>query len=120
MTLSVKPGLKVGAAIVYACICLLYPPFLYFMPLVLYDVVWETVWYAGLSAFLPAAVHFSEIPWVAWGLLVLLLLVACLIKYYAGCLDGLKTGCVRLQGDTKRTGICHGTEEQGPHGKTGL
>jgi hypothetical protein len=52
-------------------------------------------------AFLPAAVHFSEIQWMALGLLVLLLLVACLIKYYAGCLDGLKTGYIKLQDDTK-------------------
>jgi len=95
------PAFRVAGIIIFSGLCLLFPGFIFFAPLLLYDVLMETYAPAGFVVLLPAAAKFSSMPWKIYLFLLPLTCIAYLIKYYAVRLDSLKTVYIKLQDDTK-------------------
>ncbi len=92
---------KLAGLIAFSCLGLFYPNFLFFAPLILYDLFAEPYALSGFIVLVPAAVSFSLIPWKAHIIVLLLVSMSYIIKHYSNRLEGLKTGYHRLRDETK-------------------
>jgi signal transduction histidine kinase len=96
-----KTGYRAAVSAVFAVLCLLVPEFLYFTPLICYEVLWEKTAWSGLLVLPPLVSGFSGLPLISLALTLTLSVCAAAIKYYAVRLEKLKNGYNRLRDDTK-------------------
>ena len=96
-----KPVVRILEIIVFAGLSLFFYQFLFFAPLLLYDVFLKPYTPAGLIVILPAAVNFSAELWQPFIVLLSLVGLAYLIKFYAVRLDGLKNSYIQMRDDAK-------------------
>lgn len=96
-----KPAVRIAGLIVFTGLSLFFYPFLYFIPLLLYDVFLKPYALAGLIVIFPAAVNFSEVSWQPYIVLFSIICLALLIKYYAVRLETLKNSYTTMRDNTK-------------------
>lgn len=94
-------AVKVVTAIVYFVICAIYPIFLFFLPVIFYDVFY-TKYQAGLAfAMIPVVLGFQTLPLTSCIFIVLFIGLSYLIKRRTTVLDRTRNDYIALRDSTK-------------------
>jgi signal transduction histidine kinase len=87
--------------IVYCAACVAFPIFLFFLPLLCYDVIQIRRRYIGFAAILPVAVGFENLPVITSIFVVLFIAIACLFRLRTASLEKVRSDYIRLRDTTK-------------------
>lgn len=89
--------LRLTSLAIYAVICIYLPVFLFFLPLVAYDILWSGWQCLVLLTILPLAVNVYRIPGIICLLIILLIALAWLMKYRTQSAEKIRHEYIELR-----------------------
>jgi signal transduction histidine kinase len=87
--------------IAYCAVCILFPNFLFFLPLVCYDIFFSSRKYALLAAIIPLGAGLSEFPLIVCIVTALFIALSYLIKLRTVSLEKIRSKYIALRDTTK-------------------
>lgn len=97
--------ITLGVFFMYVIICFIKPEFLYFAPLICYDVFLLKTKWIWILAFLPLLASSSRIPFSFKWLIAAFLLTTYILKYHTTSLENIRKNYYKLRDDTKEMSI---------------
>ncbi len=90
---------------VYLFLCLFYPEFLVFSPVMLYDVFNTKEQFLAILTVIPLTIHFNLMTWTSIAVLLLLTAITCLLRYRTTSVDKLKKQYMLFRDASKEKAI---------------
>jgi signal transduction histidine kinase len=95
----------ITAFIAYNVVCIIYPAFLFFLPLISYDIFLSGKQYMLIAALIPVSIGFSAFPLLTCVFIILFMVISYLIRYRTASAEKLRAEYISLRDSTKELSL---------------